>query len=158
MAGDFPPDHEAEASAYRRWRLDSNNETTPAFVILAMNGALSRRATAVMRGRALAKIAAISEPCRSPAVSEHADGRHADRGQRGRTITNAAVLGQNDPAALTDLTQPLFVESRGRKVIVVDLDLCPGESQGASDNLVAEGTIDEEDERFRRLVRRARTG
>ena len=89
---------------------------------------------------------------------EHADGGHADRGQRGSAITNSSIFGENDPTSLADLTQPVFVGRRRWEVIVVNLDLRSGESQGCGDNLVTKGTVDEENKRFRRLVRRARTG
>ena len=67
------------------------------------------------------------------------------------------VFGQDNPAALSGLGEPVFILGIRGKVIVVDVERGAGLTERDSYALFSEGPIEEEDWSFRRLRRRVRT-
>ncbi len=67
------------------------------------------------------------------------------------------VFGQDNPAALPGLDEPVFILGIGRKVIVVDVERGASLAERCGDTVLPQRTIKEEDGRVRRLRRRVRT-
>lgn len=67
------------------------------------------------------------------------------------------VFGQNDPAPLSDLSQPVFILGIGRKVVVVDVERSTGLTERGGYAFLPERTIEEEYGLVRPLRRRVRT-
>jgi len=66
------------------------------------------------------------------------------------------VFGQDDPATLPCLGEPIFVLSIWGKVIVVDVERGAGLTERCGDTVLPQGTVEEEDG-VRPLRRRVRT-
>jgi len=60
------------------------------------------------------------------------------------SITDSIVFGEHDPTAPSDLNKPIFVFGVRSEVLIVDLDGRADLPQRLSDDLLTEGTIDEE--------------
>lgn len=67
------------------------------------------------------------------------------------------VFGQDNPAALPSLGEPVFILGIWRKVVVVDVERSASLTERCGDTVLPQGTVKEEDGRFRRLRRRVRT-
>jgi len=67
------------------------------------------------------------------------------------------VFGQDNPAALSGLGEPVFILGIRRKVVVVDVERGAGLTERCGHTVLPQRTIEEEDGRFRRLRRRVRT-
>lgn len=67
------------------------------------------------------------------------------------------IFGQDDPAALSGLDEPVFILGVGGKVVVVDVKYGASLTEGSGDTVFSQRTIEEEDRFFRQLRRRART-
>lgn len=67
------------------------------------------------------------------------------------------VFGEDDPAALTCLGEPVFVLGVGRKVVVVDVECGAGLTERGSDTVLPQRPIEEEDRFVRPLRRKVRT-
>lgn len=67
------------------------------------------------------------------------------------------VFGQNDPAALPSLGEPVFILGIGGKVVVVDVERGAGLAERCGDTVLPQRTIEEEDGRLRPLRQRVRT-
>lgn len=67
------------------------------------------------------------------------------------------VFGQDNPAALPGLGEPVFILGIGRKVVVVDVERGTGLTERCGDTVLPRRTIGEEDGRLRPLRRRVRT-
>lgn len=67
------------------------------------------------------------------------------------------VFGQDNPAALPGLGEPVFIFGIWGKVVVVDVEYGTSLTERCGHALLPQRTIEEEDERFRRLRRRVRT-
>ena len=67
------------------------------------------------------------------------------------------VFGQDNPAALSGLSEPVFILGIGREAVIVDVKGYAGLAERDSYALLSEGPIEEEDWSFRRLRRRVRT-
>jgi len=91
------------------------------------------------------KAAAISAPWSWLEVSAKAYCRRCKRRSFSGSVADAIILGEHDPAALADFKQPIFVFRLRRKVVVVNLDGFTDFSQRLSNDLSAEGTVDEKD-------------
>ena len=66
------------------------------------------------------------------------------------------VFGQDNPAALPSLGEPVFVLGIERKVVVMDVDRDAGLTERCGDTVLPQRTIEEEDG-LRPLRRRVRT-
>lgn len=67
------------------------------------------------------------------------------------------VFGQDNPAALPGLGEPVFILGIGGKVVVVDVERGAGLTERCGDTVLPQRTIEEEDGRLRPLRRRVRT-
>ena len=67
------------------------------------------------------------------------------------------VFGQDNPAALPGRGEPVFILGVRGKVVVVDVKRGADLTERYGYALLPQRTIEEEDERFRRLRRRVRT-
>lgn len=67
------------------------------------------------------------------------------------------VFGENNPAALTGLGEPVFVLGVGGKVIVVDVECGSSLTERSGDTVLPQRPIEEEDRLVRPLRRRVRT-
>lgn len=67
------------------------------------------------------------------------------------------VFGENNPAALTGLGEPVFVLGVGGEVIVVDVECGSGLTERRGDTVLPQRPIEEEDRFVRPLRRRVRT-
>ncbi len=73
------------------------------------------------------------------------------------SISDAMVFGQDNPAALPGLGEPVFILCIRGKVVVVDVECGACLTKRCGHALLSQRSIEEEDERFRRLRRRVRT-
>jgi hypothetical protein len=67
------------------------------------------------------------------------------------------VFGQDNPSALSGLSEPVFVLGIRGKVVVVDVECGTGLTERCGDTVLPQRAIEEEDGHFRRLRRRVRT-
>ena len=67
------------------------------------------------------------------------------------SIPDAMVFGQDNPAALPGLDEPVFVFGIGRKVVVVDVERGASLPERCSDTVLPQRTIEEEDGRSGRF-------
>lgn len=73
------------------------------------------------------------------------------------SVSDAMVLGQDDPTMLSDLSKPDFILGIRGKVIIVDMDRSTGLAERCSYALFPQRTIEEENGLFKRLRWRVRT-
>jgi hypothetical protein len=71
--------------------------------------------------------------------------RRQERSSFSDSIPDAIILGKNDPATATDLSEPNFVSCVGSKVVVVNLDGFADVPQRLGYDFSTKGTVDEED-------------
>lgn len=67
------------------------------------------------------------------------------------------VFGQDNPAALPGLGEPVFILGIRGKVVVVDVERGTGLTERCGYAVLPQRTVEEEDGRLRQLRRRVRT-
>jgi len=95
------------------------------------------------------QIARCQDECR--------DARFHERQPFNMPIPDAMIFGQDNPATLPNLGEPVFILSIGRKMVVVDVERGAGLTERCGHALLPQRTIEEKDGGFRRLRPRVRT-